>query len=288
MSEFRGKLESLSSIKVLVIGVTIGIVGASFAFYAFRPFQKMGVGTGNIEVENLQIISPKVGAGEKTEILAKVTNTGDRAETRTLKLKVDGKVEKSKDVTLASGEANTVSFKIRGEKVGTHTAKIGKLSKNFEVLKHGIFTSQKYGFILKYPSNWTFNEREAPSGLSVTIVENETGGLRPKAQARVLVQKLNQGMPPMENLKKSISTQVENNENLTWISEAEITETEGFQELNLTVKSESVQGDFIIKQRIMRGENNQYSIQGFVNENNYETFGSDLDLIIENFELIGK
>ncbi|KXA94049.1 hypothetical protein AKJ36_03545 [candidate division MSBL1 archaeon SCGC-AAA259I07] len=265
-----------------MLGITKEKISEELA-YSFRVLEP-----AQLEVSGLTVSPSEVAMGEPVNVSVNVQNVGELSGDRKVDLRVDGNVENSQIVSLTGGESTTVSFKVRREKSGSFNIEIENLSKSFEVLKQEIFTSEKFGFTVKYPDNWTFNKNEAPSGVTVIIVENETGGRRPQAIAQISVQKLNQKMPSFENLKKSITSQIENKENLALISELEIIETESYKELNLTVKSKTAQGDFIIKQRIMRGENNQYGIQGFANENNYEAFKHDLDLIIENFKLIGR
>lgn len=285
MNELREKLESLSSLKVLVLGIVIGIAVAGSAFYTLRPLQTEESKSGNIKVRDINMAASQIGAGQKTEASAEVINTGARAETRTLKLKIDGNEKISKDVTLASGENKQISFTVSEEKLGDHTAKIGEKTISFEVLKNSIFTSQKYGFVLKYPNDWTFTKNESYTGLTLKLGENKTGGLRPKAQAQIRIQKLSPGTPSLENLEKTLSNQIENNENLEWISEAEIKESENIQEIDLTVKSISSQENVIVKQRTIRSENYQYNIQAYASENDFSTFEEDFNLIIENFVL---
>lgn len=288
MPEFRKKIESLSSTRALVVGVIVGVLVSTSAFYGFESFRPEAGGTenaGSIEVKGIQMVSSRIGSGQESRVSVRVKNMGKGAKTRSLKLRVDGNVKKTKDVTLASGENTQISFVFREKNLGNHTLKIGGLAKTFEVLEHGLFTSKMYGFSLKYPTDWTLNKRQSRTGLGLALKENKTGGLRPKAQAQVSVQKVTQRTPSLENLQKTISNQIENNENLAWISKPKVTETDNIRELNLAVKSKSARGNFIIKQRAIRGKKYQYSVRAFANENNYETYKEDLNMIIENLKL---
>lgn len=278
------RIENSSPIMMLVFGIVIGVVVSSVVFFGLLGGRGGETGT-SIEVKDLRISSLRIGKGQRTSLVVDVINSGRSAETRTLKLRVDGDVRSSKDVTLASGENGHVSFSVSGENVGDHTLKVGGLTRTFEVLEYGIFSSQDYGFVLKYPNEWVLRERQSPTGLMVSLRENSTGGLTPRAQAQVSVRSISQRTPPLENRRDTYLNEAENNENLKWISEPEIKRTENLDELNLKAITTTARGDIIVRLRTIRGENYQYNVQGISYENNYETYKEDLNLIVENFDL---
>lgn len=283
MSSLIDRIENSSPIMMFVFGIVIGVVVSSVVFFGLLGSRARETGT-SIEVKDLRISSSRIGKGQRTSLVVDVVNSGGSAETRTLKLRVDGDVRSSEDVTLASGENGRVSFSVSGKKLGSHTLKVGDLTRTFEVLKYGIFSSQDYGFVLKYPNEWVLKERQIPSGLMLSLRENSTSGLTPRAQARVSVRRIQRTLP-LENRKETYLNEAENNENLNWISKPEITSTENHDELNLKGSWSTARGDVIVRLRTIRGENYQYKVQGISYENNYETYKEDLNLVVENFKL---
>ena len=80
-------------------------------------------------------ISPtEVDAGETVTISANVANTGDLAGSYKVTLKIDGKVVATKEVTLAGGASQRVTFTTAKDEAGTYTVNVEGLSGSFTVM----------------------------------------------------------------------------------------------------------------------------------------------------------
>jgi hypothetical protein len=85
---------------------------------------------------------------QKVEISVNVANTGYMSGSYSLQLIVDGTVKTSKQVTLAAGTSQTVSFAVTGD-TGKHQVEIAGLNGEFEVV--GLNESEVAG---QSPINW--------------------------------------------------------------------------------------------------------------------------------------
>jgi uncharacterized protein YfaS (alpha-2-macroglobulin family) len=86
------------------------------------------------EVGNLAISPPQVQPNQEVTISVLVTNTGGTGG-YSLELKIDGIVKSSKQITLAAGTSQTVSFTLTGDTAGKHQAEIAGLAGDFDVTK---------------------------------------------------------------------------------------------------------------------------------------------------------
>ena len=83
---------------------------------------------------NYIISSPtKVLTGEPVTISIGMTNTREVEVIYSVPLKINGRVEATKEVTLASGASTTISFTVAKETVGTYEVELGDLSSSFVV-----------------------------------------------------------------------------------------------------------------------------------------------------------
>ena len=79
-------------------------------------------------------ISPTtVEPDETVKISVKVTNTGAKSGTKTVKLTIDGVVEKSEDITLGVQESETVSWNVKKTTPGTYSVDVNGLIGSFKV-----------------------------------------------------------------------------------------------------------------------------------------------------------
>jgi len=83
-------------------------------------------------------ISPTtVEPDETVKISVKVTNTGTKSGTKTIKLTIDGVVEKSEDVTLGVQESEIVSWNVKKTTPGTYSVDVNDLIGSFKVETEG-------------------------------------------------------------------------------------------------------------------------------------------------------
>jgi hypothetical protein len=81
-------------------------------------------------------VSPgKVYVGETVTISVLVTNNGDAAGSYTLRFKVDGLVEETRDVALDAGASEEVTFTTVKDVAGTYSVEVGGLSGSFTVIE---------------------------------------------------------------------------------------------------------------------------------------------------------
>lgn len=110
----------------LIAGVTLACIAAA-AIALTRP------APARFEVSDLVIDPSEVEAGKPAEISVKVKNVGEAAGTYTAVLRVDGRVEATKDIALAGGATQTVSFTITRDVVGTCGVEVDGLGGDLKV-----------------------------------------------------------------------------------------------------------------------------------------------------------
>ncbi len=95
--------------------------------------RRFRVGAPIFEVSNL-VINPSIARpGEVVTISVDVTNSGDIEGTYTAILEINDTVEETKDVTVASGETETVTFTTSRDEEGTYSVTIAELTATFTV-----------------------------------------------------------------------------------------------------------------------------------------------------------
>ena len=82
---------------------------------------------------DLSITPAEVAIGETVTISILVTNTGDLEGTYQATLKIDNVVVDTKEVTLAGGDSETVTFTVSKDVAGTYTVTVDSLSGKFNV-----------------------------------------------------------------------------------------------------------------------------------------------------------
>jgi len=85
------------------------------------------------EVTSLDIKPPEVTAGETVSVTAEVKNTGGSEGNYSAVLTVDGATVETKQVTIAAGTSETVSFSLVKDKPGTYQVGIGGLTSSLTV-----------------------------------------------------------------------------------------------------------------------------------------------------------
>jgi len=84
-------------------------------------------------VDRLTVSPLRVNIGQQVLIRVVVTNTGDLEGTYQVLLQVRNRQAGGKQVTLAGGDSQRVTFITAGDTVGTHVVTIDSLSQSFEV-----------------------------------------------------------------------------------------------------------------------------------------------------------
>jgi len=86
------------------------------------------------ELNDFVINPAQLGVGEPVAISTTVQNTGEAEGNYTLTLKINGKIEQSKETTLAGGESTRVSFTVTKDNPGTYAVAVDGLTGEFIVL----------------------------------------------------------------------------------------------------------------------------------------------------------
>jgi hypothetical protein len=87
------------------------------------------------EVSNLTVSPSQVQLNQRITISLNVANTGSVSGSYSLKLKVDGKMNSTKDVTVAPGTSQTVNLILTEDTAGKHQVEVAGLSGEFEVIE---------------------------------------------------------------------------------------------------------------------------------------------------------
>jgi len=89
--------------------------------------------SANFVLSDFTISPTTVEPDETVKISVKVTNTGTSSGTKTIKLTIDGVVEKSETVTLGVQESETVSWNVKKTTPGTYSVDVNGLIGSFKV-----------------------------------------------------------------------------------------------------------------------------------------------------------
>lgn len=87
------------------------------------------------EVVSLDVAPSEVPAGETVTITANVTNTGGSEGTFNATLTVDGLEAATKNVTVAPGSTEVVTFALTKDEAGTYETGLGELTSTFTVVE---------------------------------------------------------------------------------------------------------------------------------------------------------
>jgi hypothetical protein len=91
--------------------------------------------TSKFEVSNLTISPSQVQPSQRITISLNVANTGSVSGSYSLELKVDGKTNSTKQVTIAPGTSQTVNLILTEDTAGKHQIEVAGLSGEFEVIE---------------------------------------------------------------------------------------------------------------------------------------------------------
>lgn len=250
-------------------------------------FLLVSSGSGaEFKVTNLNVDSSVVGSGETITASVNVSNVGEKSGTQSVEVKVDGIVENSRDVTLASGENTTVYFEIKKSEQKSYEVSVGDLTKNLampEPLPQN-FSNENYGFSISYPEGWILDNRQLMGMYTVLITENISEDNQVKAKVQVSTGNL--GLPSLENVRNQITTSIENNENVSLIGDLEDVTIDGVPGIDLSARTTTPQGVYRVRQIVLVSENSQYFINSTAMENSYENFKSDMESIVDSFSIL--
>jgi hypothetical protein len=87
------------------------------------------------KASNLTISPSQAQLNQELSISVNVANTGGTSGNYNLDLKVNGISKSTKQVTIAAGTSQTVSFTINGDAVGKHRVEVAGLSGEFEIAR---------------------------------------------------------------------------------------------------------------------------------------------------------
>ncbi|HEX76837.1 MAG TPA: hypothetical protein G4O03_00230 [Dehalococcoidia bacterium] len=136
---------------------------AVFFLIAFVLVASIGLAAckkpAEFEVSSLKITPSEVVAGESIVITADVANIGGTEGTYVATLRVNGMEAATKEVVVAPGVTETVSFTLVEETPGTHTVGVNGLTGTFKALKPAKF---EVSSLLVIPS-------EAGAGETITV-----------------------------------------------------------------------------------------------------------------------
>jgi hypothetical protein len=103
--------------------------------------------TAKFEVSTLTISPSQAQPNQEITISLNVTNTGGKSGDYNLELKVDGKVNSTKQVTIAPGTIQTVTFTVAEDTVGKHQVEVAGLAGEFDVVKSSRISPINWWFI---------------------------------------------------------------------------------------------------------------------------------------------
>lgn len=133
----RGIKGFLSS-KALAVAVVIAIVAIGIGAYFLTSQEEQAPqeepAPAQFELSDLEASPSQPEIGEPVSVSVRVSNVGEKADNYTVKLKVDGSLEKTQTITLEGGENVEVPFTVRRNASKSYLVEIGDLSETFEVI----------------------------------------------------------------------------------------------------------------------------------------------------------
>jgi len=103
------------------------------ALIVFLVLTNLASAQAEFQVSNLTLSSQSVKVGETVTITATIINKGDAKDTYNLTLKINDEVIESKEIELAAGKSQTVSFTVTAEKTGDHIVELDGATDFFTV-----------------------------------------------------------------------------------------------------------------------------------------------------------
>jgi hypothetical protein len=116
----------LASIGLVVVVVLSGCGGASTGpSTPSTPSKPTGTKATGIQVVSVDVEPATMMVGETASITAELKNYGASQATYTAKLNVNGADVQTKDITLAAGTEDTITFSLVENTAGTYTVSVG-------------------------------------------------------------------------------------------------------------------------------------------------------------------
>jgi len=130
--------------KGLLIAVLLTLLIISFGCKAPAEAPPPSPGplpAAEFEVVSLNVMPPGVRVGETVSVTAEVKNTSDTEGTYAAILTIDGAEAGRKDITVAAGATETVTFSLVKDTPGTYKVAVGELSSTLTVKESAITTT---------------------------------------------------------------------------------------------------------------------------------------------------
>ena len=105
-----------------------------------------GASGAEFRISNLVVTPSEIAVGEEFVITVEVANTGGNQGTYSTVLEINGETAGTKNVAMAAGSKETVSFQLTEDTPGVYTAKLDDLSATFTIgTERIIFQSDRDG-----------------------------------------------------------------------------------------------------------------------------------------------
>jgi len=152
------------------------------------------------QITDLMINPAEVSPGEKVNINANLTNTGDTEGSYTVKLFINNVAAVVSEVTVPAGTIQVLSYSASSEIPGTYIITLGERTEQFVVVEPGKLTEPSN------PETTTPKSTIAPNFTGVDVVTNETISLAQFKGTIVLLNFVNYGCSASVN--KVVSAQL--------------------------------------------------------------------------------
>ncbi len=149
----------------------IDLDGLTTTVTALKPAQ--------FEVSSLVVSPDETVAGSSVMVMVDVANIGEAEGAYTVALKLDGEEVESREVTVAGGETETVSFTVMKDTMGIYNIEVNTLTGDLKVSPAAPagymgYADWENGFYIVYPEGW--EQGEDPSTLVTFMGPMEEGG----------------------------------------------------------------------------------------------------------------
>jgi len=121
---------------------------------------------------DLSVTPTEVDFGEGVNISILITNTGGLIDTYKVTLKIDGVAVEEKEVTLAGGDSETVTFSVTPDTVGEHAVNVSGLLGTFKVKAPKAPAAFTTSTLTISPAEVNIGER-----VTISVIVTNTGGL---------------------------------------------------------------------------------------------------------------
>jgi len=122
-------------LEAFIVAPELNIIVAPISH--FTPFSVLAylrpVGFATFAASNLLVMPTEVDVGELVNIVISVANTGGQSGSYEVVLKINGLAEASREVTIAAGDSELVSFNIVKDTAGTYSLEVAGFTGSFIV-----------------------------------------------------------------------------------------------------------------------------------------------------------